>query len=374
MKRKTYFLILSLVSIFFSVNVVKASDNGVFKVIDENSFDECLKNAGICQLENDLEIKSLKEFSHDITLDLNGYSIIADPSLQLKSGLLVVNRNAKLTIEDSKGNGKISTGSNGNVWAAIQMIYNSKGTELAELVVNGGTIEGYYYGIVGNGNVHNTKVTINGGTIKGLNKEDSVGIYQPQNGDLIINNGTISGGTGIEIRSGNLTVNNGNISGIASNFTKVANKNGTTTNGVGIAIAQHTTKNPISVNIYDGDIQGQYAFYEWNPHNNNQESLDKISMHIYGGDFIGLAEGVHAVYSQDFTDFISGGSFNTDVTEYLTDDAKVTIKYSDETSSVFKEQDFKQKNIIFPIILIASVVGIIFGIIYCKKNKLLFFK
>lgn len=367
---KKWFLFLSLVSIFFKVNIVNASDNGVFNVVDENSLEECLKNANICQLTDSLDVKSVKKISHDTILDLNGYSIEADSSLQLKSGLIVVNRGAKLTVNDSKGNGKISTGPDGNVWAAIQLIYDDNGTDLAELVVNNGTIEGYYYGIVGNGNIHNTKVTINGGTIKGLNTKDSAGIYQPQNGEIIINNGTISGGTGIEIRSGNLTVNNGNISGVAPKFVKMVNGNGTTTNGVGISIAQHTTKNPIKVAIYNGNVEGQYAVYEWNPHNNTKEELSKIDIHIYGGNFKGFAEGVHTVYSQDFTNFISGGNFNTDVKEYLASAAKVTSNLV----TTFNEQDKKQGNVLFPLLLIVSATCIIFAIVYCKKENLLFFK
>ncbi len=363
-------MIFSLVVVFFGVNVVRASDTGSFKITDETSFEECLRNEIICELASDLEIKSKKVISHTMILDLNGHSIVADSSLQLKSGLIVINRNAKLTINDSKGNGKISTGAGGNVWAAIQLIYENTGTELAELEVNGGTIEGYYYGIVGNGNVHNTKVTINGGKIKGLNTEDSAGIYQPQNGEIIINNGTISGGTGIEIRSGNLTINNGNISGVASKFVKIVNKSGTTTNGVGIAIAQHTTKNPIKVAIHGGNIEGQYAVYEWNPHNNSQDDLDKIDIHIYGGNFVGNAQGVHTVYSEDFTNFISGGNFNTDVKEYLASEANVTYKIS----SVFHEQGDTQNSIFWPLLLIILAVGIIFGVVYCKKEKLLIFK
>ena len=182
-----------------------------------------------------------------------------------------------------------------------------KSEELAELIVESGTIEGYYYGIVGNGKNHNSKITINGGTILGLNEEDSVGIYHPQKGTMVINGGTIKGGTGIEIRSGNLTINNGTIEGVASKFLKMKNSNGSTTNGVGVAVAQHTTKNSITVNINDGNISGQYAFYEWNPQSNSRTDLDKISLSIKGGKFTGVADGVSTVYSEDFKNFISGG-------------------------------------------------------------------
>lgn len=368
MKKIKFYACFGILCMLFGMYSVKANDDSLFPITDEESFDICLKEENTCRLINDLTITNGKNINHDLILDLNGYSITPDSSLTLHKGLFSINRGAKLTINDSKGTGKISTGTSGKIWAAIQLLTENKGTEQAELIVNGGTIEGYYYGITGNGTNHNTKVTINGGNIKGLNKEDSAGIYQPQKGETIINGGNISGGTGIEIRSGNLTVNNGTITGIASEFVKMINKNGTTTNGVGIAIAQHTTKNAIKVLIYDGDISGQYALYEWNPHNNSQDDLKQITLHIYGGKFTGLATGVHAVYSQDFTNFISGGKFNTSVTEYLTDDAKVSSTISEKDVSVFHEK-INSKNNKFSIILVTfSIIGILGGFIYYKKK------
>ncbi len=180
------------------------------------------------------------------------------------------------------------------------------------------------------------------------------------------------GGTGIEIRSGKLTVNKGTISGKASQFVKMANKNGTTTNGVGIAVAQHTTKNPIEVTIHDGTIEGQYAFYEWNPHNNSEEDLSSIKLRIDGGNFIGLAQGVHAVYSQDFNNFISGGKFNTEVSEYLTKDA--TVSLIDNNSEDLSKPNKEKHKISIWLIPCLLVLLIVIGLIYGKKKRLLFHK
>ncbi len=309
--------------------LVNASDDGFIEVSDEESLDRCL-TMSLCRLTNDFDLSTEKVVTEDLVLDLNGHTILPESSLVVHAGLFSVNRGAKLTINDSKGTGKISSGLNGNVWAAISLTKDNDSTNLAELEVNGGTIEGYYYGIVGNGTRHNTKVTINDGIIKCNNIQDCTAIFQPQQGELIIKNGTISGGTGIEIRSGSLTVYNGTIEGLDESFSKMSNGSGTTTEGVGIAVAQHTTKNEINVRITGGNIRGQYAFYEWNAQKNSKEDLNKISIRIEGGNFTGLASGVKAVYSEDFTNFISGGKFNTSVSEYLTNDANVVSKTVDD--------------------------------------------
>lgn len=367
-------VVIWVVSIFCCMLNVRASDDGIFLITNESAMKECLEKESMCRLGANITSKEQLIISHDLILDLNGKSIQADPNMQLKNGLIIVNRGAKLTINDSKGTGLITTGKNKNVYAAIGLI-KDVGTELAELEVNGGTLEGYYYGIVGNGNNHNTKITINDGTIKGLNQEDSAGIYQPQHGDIVINNGNISGGTGIEIRSGTLTVNNGNIEGIASKFVKMVNKSGTTTNGVGIAVAQHTTKNPIQVAIHNGKISGQYAFYEWNPHNNQKSDLDKIDIQISGGTFDGTAQGVSTIYSQDFKKFVSGGKFNKDVTEYVKDGATVTSKINETSESVFKESEKQKKSFLFPFLIGIIIIGLSAGgLLFCKKQKLFWFQ
>lgn len=352
MKKNIIFIGVLFLFIICSCFEVKASDDGAFIVSNEALFDECLKSMNLCRLSSDIQVSNAKSVNGDLILDLNGYTISPTSTFQLKGGMIAVNRGGKLTINDSKGTGKITSGSGDHVWSGIQLIRDKSSNGVAELIVNGGTIEGYYHGIVGNGGVHNTKITINGGVIRGLNQEDSIGIYHPQQGELIINNGLIEGGTGIEMRSGNLTMYNGTIKAIASKFVKMVNTNGTTTNGVGISVAQHTTKNPINVVIKDGNVSGQYAFYEWNPHNNAKADLDKIHLQILGGVFTGFATGVKAVYSQDFTNFISGGEFSTDVSEYLTSDASVSFQTDNDSISVFQEKE-KNKNVgLFLLVLI----------------------
>ena len=133
------------------------------------------------------------------------------------------------------------------------------------------------------------------------------------------NASTITGSTGIEVRAGNLTVTNSTITGNGT-FKCAGNGNGTTTDGVGIAIAQHTTKLPINVTISGGTISGKYAVYESNPQNNDSTSIGQVKLSITDGNFNGSTA---AVYSQDVKDFITGGLFTTDPTAYCgTKDSK----------------------------------------------------
>lgn len=365
---KKFFLFLLSIGCFLGgIGSVLASDDGFTQVKSEAELDSCFISGTTCRLEADVVLSNAKGISKDVILDLNGQSITAPSSLEIKSGLLSVNRGGSLVIMDSKGSGKISTGSNKNIYAAVNLLKDSSDDGLAELVVNGGTLEGYYYGIVGNGTRHNTKITINGGTVKALNTDDSAGIYHPQKGDIIINGGTISGGTGIEMRAGNLTVNAGKIEGVAPKFVKMVNGNGTTTNGVGITVAQHTTKLPIKVNVNGGEISGEYAFYEWNPHKNSKEDLKTVTLNIDGGTFTGYADGVKCVYSEDFTKFIRDGKFNTKVDEYLSDDAKVVAKLEGANRDLNSKKDDGNMSF-FLIVGIIVVLGGSLALVYFQKK------
>lgn len=366
MKKIGYYILL--LSILILPISIYASGNEVTEVASEIALENCLRDGAVCKLTDDIAIRYTMGSSGETILDLNGHTISPTADMKVNGGFIVVESGSKLTINDTTGNGIITTGaSNQNVWAAVQLLKEESTGENAELIVNGGTIEGYKYGIVGNDKRHNTKITINDGIIRGLNQDDSAGIYQPQIGEIIVNGGVIKGGTGIEIRSGSLTVNNGTIEGIAPTFTKTNNENDITTAGVGIAVAQYVTKNPIQVSIQGGDISGQYAFYEWNPHNNSQADLEKIAISITDGNFKSTLSGGVAVYSQNFKKFISGGKFNTEVTEYLVDNTNLAAKITLDNVNISQEET-KNNNWIFIIIGGVVIIGISGFILYKRKS------
>lgn len=227
-----------------------------------------------------------------------------------------VNQTAKLTVEKSA---TISAPINSFAIAYYQ------DCTAAEVTLKG-TLTGEGSGITVNGNIkdkdssnQNTsnKLILDGTTIN----VKGHGIYQAGYATTTFteNASTIAGSTGTEVRAGNLTVTNSTITGKGT-FKCEANDNGTTTDGVGIAIAQHTTKLPINVTISGGTISGKYAVYESNPQANDPTSIGQVKLSITGGNFNGS---IAAVYSQDVKDFITGGLFTTDPTAYCgTKDSK----------------------------------------------------
>ena len=82
----------------------------------------------------------------------------------------------------------------------------------AELIVNGGLIEATGFGVAGNGTLiyAGTVIQINGGSIV---SSGGTAMYLPQTGLVNITGGSITGPTGIEIRSGLLNVSGGTITG-----------------------------------------------------------------------------------------------------------------------------------------------------------------
>ncbi|MDO4811325.1 MAG: hypothetical protein Q3985_05195 [Eubacteriales bacterium] len=231
------------------------------------------------------------------------------------TGVIAVLRGGDLIVKDSAGNGKIDA--NGKTYSAICMTVTGEDATgaLAKLTVNGGTLIGDYYAIVGNGSRHNTEITINGGTFKGTHTNDNQAIYHPQNGTLTINGGTFEGyNTAIELRGGNLTINDGSFKSQATPTEVQPNGSGTTTKGAAIAVAQHTTKLPINVVINGGTFTGHTALNETNPQNNCAEDVEKIKMEVKGGTFNGTA---NAVSSADCKNFITGGTFSSEPTTYV---------------------------------------------------------
>lgn len=184
----------------------------------------------------------------------------------------------------------------------------------AKLNVEGGTIEGAsgFGAIDGNGTMGagGTEINVSGGVVKG-GAEDSVGIYHPQAGTLNVTGGTISGTTGIEMRAGTLNVSGDTtaIKGGTDEVTVTPNGNGGTTANAAVAVAQHTTKLPVEVNISGGTLTGGAALYESNPQNNGADDIAKVGMSVTGGKFAGT------VFSHDVEKFVSGGLFGAVVDE-----------------------------------------------------------
>lgn len=328
-------MVMAVAFLFSGMINVNAAD---VTVSNENDLETCLKTDGAtCTLAGDISIT--REYigaNKTVTLDLAGHSITSGLGRAATTGILFVNRGGDLTITDSVGGGLISGGS--DFIAGIQMIArqdldptdeSDDQSIPAKLTVNGGTIEGSDYGITGNGLRNNTEIVINGGTIRATNTNNSAGIFQPQDGSLRIYGGTISGGTGVEVRSGSLTVNGGTITATGTSLTAVSNRNGTSTNGAGIAIVQHVTQQPITANLLGGNVSGINAVYEDNVENNPNYTTD-VAATVSGGNYTSTDSSAAATGT---VLQISGGSFNTNVSAYLAPGLTQTATGSVETQA-----------------------------------------
>lgn len=318
-----------------------------------------------------------------VTLDLNGCTV------QVDNRAFNVISGGRLTLDDTVGGGLLKvnkvgstlslgivTGSKGSVvmkGGTLEVpeygIYTTKDDTDAYVFLQGGTIKADY-GIcaLGNGTEHSAKVEISGGEIQAgifgfstngsegiggvdfvmtggtitSTAEDAPALYLPAfYSTATITGGTITGGTGIEIRAGELTVSgNAQISGIGP-LESSPNGSGSTSSGAGIAIAQHATKQPINVTISgNAKISGTYALHESNPQKNDPEAIEQVKIAVTGGALeTNAPDASQAIYSEDCTGFVKGGTSNTELPGAVLADDSAMLVNEEGSVSVVSEAD-----------------------------------
>ncbi len=238
--------------------------------------------------------------TYDATADISGGTITAYDSGVYIQGNVAAGK----TSEKASYNATVTVSDD----AVIETVYNStygysdSGVSVwgkgAVLNVKGGTINAGVFAIAGNG-TYNTSGSgySNAGTVINISDGEissgGTAIYHPQDGTINISGGTISGYTaGIEIRAGELTVKDGNIESTFTPLAYLANGSGTTVLGAALAVSQHTTKLPITVNISGGSFKGFYGVFESNVQGNEYDENDLysqyedyIAVNISGGEF-----------------------------------------------------------------------------------------
>jgi len=307
--------------------------------VSSETFNECMTASGTktCQLTENVEIASSVEVKGNITLDLAGYQITSAAATAIKvvSGSLTVkdtsaNSNGKIEVSGEAFRMGTKGVADDNKDTAVLTI--EKGVDIIStndscVVIYAGTLNtagnlatmnGHFATITGSGNEHGTVINVTDGIVSNAAQ---VAIYQPQNGTTTIDGGTITGTSGVEVRAGKLTVNGGTITSIIKNDAEVTvspNGSGSTTSGVGIAVAQHTTLNPIEVVVNGGTVKGLVALYESNPQKNSATDIQKIKITVKGGTLETTKEGNEVVFSENNLIKVESGEFNGELPEDIT--------------------------------------------------------
>lgn len=332
----------------FNGATVKSLDGKTWYVADESSLtgaiNNCAASGDTIKLVGDIALTSaVKIGSKDaaqktLTINLNGKTISGTTSKQVGRTSLFDICNAKVTFD---GEGTILD--NGKYYGEIMVrgSSTSSASEYTVVTVNkditckGGqavwvdenadnTYNGNYgvkvnfYGTADLAGLNDYAFYINGLNVKtdgnapaflidgatitaGKDGEGGLGIYAAGYGEWTVKNATITGyDSAIEIRSGKLTIESGTYSSTADHFKCSANGAGTTTEGAAIAIAQHTTKLPVSVTISGGTFSGFHAMSVQNPQK-TEKSSDVVAT-VTGGSFTATGSGA-AVVNVDTTYF-----------------------------------------------------------------------
>lgn len=281
---------------------------------------EAAKDGDTLTLAGDVNLTETLPIDKNLTVDLNGKTLTSDKDIYAKAGTLTIQNGTVHAkgdtdafvvgdyvggTEKATGDAALVIGEGVTVIADNQCCVYVRGSEHNASVTTAGNLTAVSApAIMGNG-IAKGDVTITGGS---LVAENSVAIYQPQDGTLTISGGDIRGKVGIELRAGDLNVTGGTINGAMDVFSGMKpNGNGSTVeSGVAVAISQHNTNKDIHVNISGGTLTGLYALYEEDV---QDEATDNISINITGGTFNG------DVSSENVSGFIAGGLFSNAVAD-----------------------------------------------------------
>ena len=329
--------------------VPQSADNAVAQIGDtyyntlaDAVADASTTNPDTIKLLKDTTERLILNGGKEIILDLGGNTLsYTEQTVRVNHGKLTVNgpgaikeinpNLGAILIKGSTNQGDTNysvVNVNGDVtlsgWAPVFVDQNSEKAYGVTVNLNGATLKAQKdtggndgVGLYVNGSITDTT---NAPAIKLENTTidaQGEGMYLAGYADTTIKSGSIVGTqTGIEIRAGKLDINGATVIGNGIPTKITPNGNGSTAEGAGIAVMQHTSKLPIDVTISDGTISGYTGLLEANPQKNSAEDIAKVNIKVTGGKFSAINGGTNSISSDDKTGFITGGLFSSDPTPY----------------------------------------------------------
>ncbi len=313
------------------------------QIIDERSYDNnydgwvtvFVQDANLTT--DDLVIKAYRpNTDKDYNYPIRVRAVSKDASLTLNDGTI---------IEELANNNEV----NSYGTCGVSVLGNTK--YKASLVVNKGVeITSKTFSIVGNGTADNTDITINGGTITST---DSNVIYHPQEGNLTINGGQLTGKSGVQFcGAGKITITGGTIRATGE-YTEFPNKppeqnDGSIDDGAALSLVSRgggyqAGDTTVVVEITGGELISdnnaavtsyRYAQIngQWTTEVDNTIASSLESVEIKGGSFTGdERKGALDILEQeeDNAYSISGGEFSSPVdVKHLADSVNYELQGS----------------------------------------------
>ena len=260
-------------------------------------------------LQKDVTIGGYQEIRKAITVDLGGnkltstdggFDVYAD--LTVKNGRMEtvkwaawVQGGADLVIE--KDVSIMTTSTEGNKGGITVQNEGSSVTVFGKVEAAGGAaISG-----IGNKNDGGVIINIEEGAVITCTNENGLGIYYPNTAELNIKGGTITGATGVYVKSGKTTVTGGTIigTGVKADYEYYGNGGNATGDAFVVDTCGYPGGDPV-VEIKGGTFKSENAA-------------------AVGSYFGNTAE-------KALAGFITGGSFSSDPTKYAAADYKVTTE------------------------------------------------
>ncbi len=267
------------------------------------------KDGDTVVLQKDVTIGGYQEIRKAITVDLGGnkltstdggFDVYAD--LTVKNGRMEtvkwaawVQSGADLVIE--KDVSIMATSTEGNKGGITVQNEGSSVTVFGKVEAAGGAaISG-----IGNKNDGGVIVNIEEGAVITCTNENGLGIYYPNTAALNIKGGTITGATGVYVKSGKTTVTGGTIigTGVKADYEYYGNGGNATGDAFVVDTCGYPGGDPV-VEIKGGTFKSENAA-------------------AVGSYFGNTAE-------KALAGFITGGSFSSDPTKYAAADYKVTTE------------------------------------------------
>lgn len=228
---------------------------------------------------------SLSSENVDLTLDLNENTVTSSGT----SVIRINTNNSTLTIKNGTMINEKGTGAEVGIPAAGGSPYNNVTLNLENVDLTATGSEASDYGIVSNGTSTGININLKGGSVTANNM---IGIYfPPADSTLTIDGTTITGTTGVAVKGGTVNIlNNAEITGTGVANPATAVNSGVSNTGNALYVEGNYDRT-VSVNIVSGTLSSDYG-----------QAVQKLDVPAASGE-------------KEIV--ITGGTFSTDVTEFL---------------------------------------------------------